>query len=73
MASFKIIDARGLSCPEPVLATKKAVEAGGGPWQVLVDNRTALQNVKRFAGYSGLKVSDAAQGEDFCITLSREG
>ena len=47
------IDARGLACPEPVLLTKKAVDAGGGIFDVLVDDEVPLENIKRFCnGYN---------------------
>ena len=42
-----IIDARGLSCPEPVVRTKKAFETNN-VFSVLVDNETSKENVIRF-------------------------
>ena len=42
------IDTSGLSCPEPVLRTKKALKYAPELIEVLVDNTTALQNVSRF-------------------------
>ena len=33
----QIVDARGLSCPQPVLLTKKAVDKGEFPIEVLVE------------------------------------
>lgn len=50
-----IVDARGLTCPQPVLLTKKALETKDSI-TVLVDNTTALENVKRFAQNSGCTV-----------------
>ncbi len=36
---MKTIDRRGLSCPEPVLKTKNALEEGGGEKiTVIIDN-----------------------------------
>ena len=43
------VDARGCSCPEPVIRTKKAIAEDHDEVVVLVDNKTALENVKRFA------------------------
>lgn len=43
------VDARGCSCPEPVIKTKKAMKEKHDEIIVLVDNKTALENVKRFA------------------------
>ncbi len=45
---MKIVDARGCSCPQPVLMTKKALEIEN-EIKVLVDNNTAKENVSRFA------------------------
>ncbi|MBI9011207.1 MAG: sulfurtransferase TusA family protein [Clostridiales bacterium] len=42
------IDTSGLSCPEPVLKTKQAIKNQPTSLEVIVDNNTALQNVKRF-------------------------
>ncbi len=44
--STPIIDARGLSCPEPVLLTKQAIEANvQGGFSVAVTSATARDNV----------------------------
>jgi selenium metabolism protein YedF len=50
------IDARGLSCPAPVLETKAAVESRHpGRIEVLVDNEPARQNVARFLESQGYR------------------
>ncbi|MBG0768059.1 sulfurtransferase TusA family protein [Sphaerochaeta halotolerans] len=43
------IDARGLSCPQPVIETKKAVDKKIMHLKVLVDTIAAKENVSRFA------------------------
>ena len=48
------VDARGRSCPEPVILTKAALNAGNTPLQVLVDNQVAVDNITRFARNKGL-------------------
>lgn len=65
------IDARGLSCPQPVLMAKKAVDKNPDGIQVLVDNTTARDNITRFAGNSGYKVETRTQGSDFLLTLTK--
>ena len=42
------IDCRGLSCPEPVIRTKKAIKDEPESIDVLVDQRAPLENVQRF-------------------------
>ena len=45
-----IIDARGLSCPQPViLVTAKMKEMASGEFTILVDTDTAKENVSRAA------------------------
>ena len=50
---MKKIDARGLSCPEPVIMTKNAMASREAAYEVLVDNVTAKENVSRFAVHQG--------------------
>lgn len=50
------VDARGYSCPQPVIMTKNALEKKGAPLRVLVDDRTPLENISRYAKNAGFKV-----------------
>jgi selenium metabolism protein YedF len=70
----KTIDARGLSCPAPVLMAKEAVEKDHlDAVEVLVDNEAARENVSRFLGYQQFSVSTVPEGNDFKISARREG
>jgi len=52
-----IVDARGLSCPEPVLLTmEKIKKIKKGEIEVLVDTDTSKENVSRAATSQGWKV-----------------
>jgi selenium metabolism protein YedF len=55
MADIKIVDARGLSCPQPVVLTKQALESNAKV-TTIVDNETALENVKRLGNKLGCDV-----------------
>ena len=58
MNSNKILDARGLSCPQPVMLASKAIkELNKGVIEVLVDSGTARDNVSRLAKYSGWAIT----------------
>jgi selenium metabolism protein YedF len=46
MKETKIVDARGLTCPQPVVLAKQAIESNDRV-VVIVDNDTALENIKR--------------------------
>ena len=63
------VDARGLSCPQPVLMTKKALEKDGAPLTVLVDEKTPLQNIMRFASNTGHEVSFVEKDDGFEISI----
>ena len=67
------IDARGLICPQPVILTKKALDAGEDALTVLVDNRPAVENVKRLAANTGCELQVEELGSDFRLTLTRNG
>jgi len=47
---MRVVDARGLACPKPVLMTKDALESAseGEVFRVMVDNEAARENVLRF-------------------------
>ena len=68
-----LVDARGLSCPQPVLETKRASEAHpGNPLEVLVSTVTSRENVSRFARGQGFRVSSEATPEgDYRVLLDR--
>ncbi len=65
------IDARGLSCPQPVLLTQQALKTQPQQVEVLVDNKTAQGNVTRFAAKAGYTVACREEAGDFILTLSK--
>ena len=67
----KDIDARGLSCPQPVFLTLKAIEAGDFPIRVTVDNATAKANIRRMAQGKKFNIEIEEKGEDIVLTISK--
>ncbi|MFP4474634.1 MAG: sulfurtransferase TusA family protein [Desulfatibacillaceae bacterium] len=67
------VDARGLSCPQPVLMTlDKIKNLGKGEITVLVDTDTAKENVIRAATSQGWEVRDVRNAdEEYTISLAR--
>ncbi len=66
------VDARGLSCPQPVMLTRRALEqAGAGEVLVLVDTVTQLQNCLRAAEKLGWEASYEDKGGTFELTLRK--
>ena len=67
------IDARGLSCPQPVINTKKAlVETEDGTITVLVDSAESRENVRRFAQSQGCQVEITERNGDFHMVITKE-
>lgn len=68
------IDARGLSCPQPVLMAMQAIKAlDSGELLVMVDTEASRENVSRAVERVGWTVRSVAEkGEEFHLTLVKE-
>jgi len=68
-----IVDARGLSCPQPVLMTMDEIKkVSKGEIEVLIDTDTSKENVSRAAESKGWQVKDVqGEGEGYRITIVR--
>lgn len=72
MNEVKIVDATGLACPQPVVLAKQAIEASEHV-RVIVDNDTALENVKRMGTKLGCDVKAEKKNDGtFEIDLKRK-
>lgn len=67
------VDARGLSCPQPVIMTLDEIKKGkDNEIIVLVDTDTSRENVSRAAESQGFRVNDVtAEGEGYRITIAK--
>lgn len=65
------IDARGLSCPEPVLLTKQAIDQGETDIEISVDTNISMENVKRNFENNGFTVT-AEEVEDYFIVKGKK-
>jgi TusA-related sulfurtransferase len=67
------VDARGLSCPQPVMMALDAMKkAGEGTIKVLVDTDTAKGNVSRAAASQGWTVADISPDKgEYALTLTK--
>ena len=68
---MKTIDARGLSCPEPVIMTRKALLSGEQSYEVLVDNPASRENVTRYEEHQGDSVSVTEQDGEYTLSLRK--
>jgi selenium metabolism protein YedF len=67
-----VIDCRGLACPQPVVATKQALDqVKEGEMIVIVDNASSCNNVERFAQNQGCSVEIKENGQDFYIHIQK--
>ncbi|MFZ0242830.1 MAG: sulfurtransferase-like selenium metabolism protein YedF [Desulfobacterales bacterium] len=68
---MKEIDARGLSCPAPVLQVKAAVEQeNADAVRVVIDNAASQQNVKRFLESQGFETVLEKNSTDFIVVAT---
>jgi TusA-related sulfurtransferase len=65
------VDARGLSCPQPVILARKAIQAGEFPIEVRVETVTSRENVRRASEKLGCTVQVTEVGDDFKLTLTK--
>lgn len=68
---MKQLDARGLSCPEPVIMIRKAMMSKEAAYEMVVDNPTSRENVTRYAQHQGYKVEVKEQGEECTLTMTK--
>ncbi|HDG96849.1 MAG TPA: preprotein translocase subunit TatB [Desulfobacterales bacterium] len=68
-----LVDARGLSCPQPVLMTLDEIKrVGKGEIDVLVDTDTSRENVSRAAQSQGWEVKEIGEeGEGYRIKIAK--
>jgi len=66
------IDARGLSCPQPVVLTQKAIKSGATDFQVIVDNETSKENVIRCIENNKLTAEVSADGDTYVISAVKK-
>ncbi len=61
------IDTCGMSCPQPVLMVKKALDTKPEGADIIVDNNTAKENVQRFLKQSGYGIKIKEEDNLFLI------
>ena len=69
---MKILDARGLECPLPVVKTKELLKEIDKV-KVLVDNEIAIENLTKFAGVRHYQIVTGDDGDDFYAIIAKEG
>ena len=68
----KEIDARGLTCPHPVMETERVLrKLEKGTVVTIVDNAAARDNVSRLAKSMGCTVSIEKKEDDYFLTITK--
>ena len=66
------VDARGLSCPQPVVVTRnKMNQIGKGTIEVLVDTATPRDNIERMATNQHWQVEVKEKEGEFLLILTK--
>jgi len=66
------VDARGLSCPQPVLMFMDAVKsAADKEFTVLVDSEASMENVTRAAESKNCTVTVTQEADEYRLTIVR--
>ena len=69
----QIIDAKGKPCPTPVLMAKGAMAQGADAFTVLVDNPTAVENLKRLADNQGFSAAVREGNGTYALDFVKTG
>ena len=69
----KIVDARGMVCPRPLIMTKTALIelAPGQSMTVIIDNETSKQNVERFLQDNGAASATTEKNGIYTLTITK--
>ena len=65
------LDARGLSCPEPVIMIRKAMMSGEDAYEIIVDNVASRENVTRYANHQGYNVTVTEKDGEFTLSITK--
>lgn len=68
----KLVDALGKACPMPVVMTKKEMDNGEDTIITKVDNKIAVENLKKLAGSAGYSVAVKENDGLYQVALSKE-
>lgn len=66
-----MIDARGRSCPEPVVMIRDAMKSGKKEYEMVVDAQVCVENVTRFAEHAGYQVSVSEKNGEYVMKIRK--
>ena len=65
------LDARGLSCPEPVIMIRKAMMSNDSAYEIIVDNAASRKNVTRYAEHQGYQVNCIERDGEYTLSITK--
>lgn len=65
------LDARGLSCPEPVIMIRKAMAGKEPRYEMVVDNPVSRENVTRYAEHQGYRVTVTEEQGEYKLVMTK--
>ena len=68
---MEILDARELSCPEPVIMLSKAMMSKENKYQMIVDSPTAKENVSNYGEKQGYNVNITEQNGEYTLNFTK--
>lgn len=68
----KIVDAVGKACPIPVVMSKKAIDEGADEFIVKVDNKIAVENLKKLANSTAFLTEVKEEDGIYYISFSKD-
>jgi selenium metabolism protein YedF len=71
---MRIVDTKGLTCPVPIIETKKALKSAydGETFQLQTDNKTAYSNISKFLSDNKVKFSVEEKKGVWTFTITNE-
>ena len=66
------VDARGLSCPEPVMLTMKQIEKNENEIEVLLNSTCSIENVTKFAKSKKYNVEQKKSDDYTSLILTKQ-
>lgn len=68
---MNIVDARGLSCPEPVIIAKRELDKHPEGIEIMLDTHVSVENVRRLVQNMGYQVNEVQKKEDYHLIIKK--
>ena len=65
------LDARGRSCPEPVMMLRNAMASQEESYEIIVDNHASKENITRYAEHAGYRVEVSENEGEYALIIRK--